>query len=451
MLFEIGEHRLYRAGHVVDIEPVEPRHRLRRTIAIERVEIVHQAGDHGVAPHPGREPQERAPGAGAGRLVTDVPVEHRGVGPVGLGGDHGEAVPLDEAAGDRGARGVEFVRAVAGFAQQHDLAIGEAIEGRGEGFVVDVRQRLGGFGDELGKRLRSRGQVVGGGAAAILVPAMLADQRYEADTAEVMFLPGVLAGAGDAQQGLQALASDRNDEPPAELELTLERLGDTVASRGDEDRVERRFVGQAQAAVAVDNGHIVIAERVDSLGGRPGERLVPFDREHLPGDARHHRRRIARAGTHLEHLPAGRDLRGVDHERDDVGLRDRLPLADRQRAVFVGEFAHRLGNEGFARDRAERRQQVRRVDAAAANLPLDHPFAQFLRVGHRRPPQQGAQPPAHFVTPWRGRALSIPRAGSSGPSPPPRRCGFAVAGGSAGGSARVSLGRRRSPADRPRR
>jgi hypothetical protein len=42
------------------------------------------------------------------------------VGPVGLDGDRGEALFVDQPPRDRGAIGVELVRAVRGFAEEHD-------------------------------------------------------------------------------------------------------------------------------------------------------------------------------------------------------------------------------------------------------------------------------------------------------------------------------------------
>ena len=85
------------------------------------------------------------------RPVADVAVDAGGVGPVGLDRDDREAVPLDQPPRDRRAGAVEFGRAVAGLAEQDDPRVGEAVEGLGEGGIVDVRQRLGGRGDKIGQ------------------------------------------------------------------------------------------------------------------------------------------------------------------------------------------------------------------------------------------------------------------------------------------------------------
>lgn len=73
-----------------------------------------------------------------------------GVGPVGFDGDNGEAVMLDQMSGDGGAGAVEIVGAVAGFADQYDLGVGEAIEHLAKGRAVLGGQRLGVMTQDVG-------------------------------------------------------------------------------------------------------------------------------------------------------------------------------------------------------------------------------------------------------------------------------------------------------------
>ena len=65
---------------------------------------------------------------------------------------------------------------------------------------------------------------------------------------------------------------------------------------------------------------------------------MALDRVDAVGDPTHHGRGITRARAHLEDTVARLHLGGFDHQRDDIGLRDRLALADRQRPVLVGEL-----------------------------------------------------------------------------------------------------------------
>ncbi len=78
---------------------------------------------------------------------------------------------------------------------------------------------------------------------------------------------------------------------------------------------------------------------------------MALDRDHLAGDPAHHRGGVARAGADLEHPSPGRDLGRLDHQRDDIGLRDGLAGLDRQRPVLIGEGAHLIGHEHLARNR----------------------------------------------------------------------------------------------------
>ncbi len=50
---------------------------------------------------------------------------------------------LDQAPRDRSAGAVELGRAVGGLPEQDDPGRGETVEGRGEGRILDVWQRLG--------------------------------------------------------------------------------------------------------------------------------------------------------------------------------------------------------------------------------------------------------------------------------------------------------------------
>jgi hypothetical protein len=128
---------------------------------------------------------------------------------------------------------------------------------------------------------------------------------------------------------------------------------------------------------------IAIAERLDPPLRRLGQRWMPLDRLHLRRDLAEHRRRIARAGADLEHAVAGLDLGGFDHQRHDIGLRDRLALADRQRPVLIGEFLEAGLDEHLARHPPHRLEHMPVAHPAAGNLNVDHAVAGGRKVEHR--------------------------------------------------------------------
>ena len=76
----------------------------------------------------------------------------------------------------------------------------------------------------------------------------------------------------------------------------------------------------------------------------------------------------------------------LDHQRDDVGLADRLFLAERQRAVLVGEFAQAIRHERLARHLAHRGEHVPVADPARFQLAVHHPLAKLGGIGHFGPP-----------------------------------------------------------------
>lgn len=111
---------------------------------------------HGVAPQPGRETFEVVEG-GVERVVAlaeQVAVEPLHVGPVAFDGDRVEALLLDQAPGDGRAHGVELAGAVAGLAQQDEVAAGGHRQQRVVVAVVAVQADRGGAqGIRAGKRI----------------------------------------------------------------------------------------------------------------------------------------------------------------------------------------------------------------------------------------------------------------------------------------------------------
>ena len=91
---------------------------------------------------------------------------------------------------------------------------------------------------------------------------------------------------------------------------------------------------------------------------------MPLDGHDLHRELSKNCRGVAGAGAHLEHPRLRSDPRRLRHQRNHVGLRDGLALANRQRIVVVGGFGKLGGHEGFARHAAESRQHALVGDAA---------------------------------------------------------------------------------------
>jgi hypothetical protein len=148
---------------------------------------------------------------------------------------------------------------------------------------------------------------------------------------------------------------------------------------------------------------------------------VTLDRIDLVGDTAEHGGAVAGASPDLQHPIAGLCFGGLDHQRDDVGLRDGLPLLDGQRVVLVGELLEAARHERLARNLAHGVEHASIGHAAAGDLPLHHAVAVDRMVvelsgvlGHGRPFRPLC--PSNVVV-----ALGFPITRSPGPPPTERR------------------------------
>ena len=81
--------------------------------------------------------------------------------------------------------------------------------------------------------------------------------------------------------------------------------------------------------------HALVPGLDEARSRSSGERGDPLDRVDLGGELGEDSGLIARAGADVENAFAARQREGLGDPRDHVGLRDRLPLADRQSRVLV--------------------------------------------------------------------------------------------------------------------
>ena len=175
------------------------------------------------------------------------------------------------------------------------------------------------------------------------------DKGNEAHGAEVgVFEP--VRGLLDADERLHRVRlADGEHHDPAVAELVEERLRRVLGGGGQDDAVEGGLLGQAERAVAVDDGDVVQAELLEELAGAAGEAAVALDGVDAAGEAGEDRRLVAGAGADLEHLRAAGDVEGLGHQADDGGLADRLAAGDGERRVLVGALLEDAFEEFAAR------------------------------------------------------------------------------------------------------
>ena len=210
------------------------------------------------------------------------------------------------------------------------------------------------------------------GTVALSAGALLGDERHEAHGV-VLRLVDAVAAPPHQRQPLMA-AVDRQHEPAAVGERLDERRGHAVAAAGgDVDRVVRRPLRVAARAVADDELDVVDPGRCQRLGGRARQHGVALDRDDVAREPRQHGSVVAGAGADVEHVLVAVELEQLAHARDDRRLRDRLPVADRQRRVGPRLAAQAVRHEQVARDGGDRVQ-----DAPVGDVRrqlLDQPLA----------------------------------------------------------------------------
>ena len=132
-------------------------------------------------------------------LVPHITIDRRCIRPVGLDGNDREAVFLDQAPRDRGARTVKFRGAMARLAEQHDARMREPVEQAAERWIVELRQALGGLAQQLRGILAGWPRLPADPASAVVFvyplrwPALLPDERHEPHGAQIFLTIGSLS------------------------------------------------------------------------------------------------------------------------------------------------------------------------------------------------------------------------------------------------------------------
>src|SRR5581483_4679390 len=214
--------------------------------------------------------------------------------------------------------------------------------------------------------------------------AILPEELHEPAVADDLLLDEPRGIDGIADERLRLLVAERHDEPAARAELAEKRARRLRGRRGDDDRVVGRLRVPADRAVADLERDVVEAEVVEDSARARRERREALDGVDVPAEVGQDGRLIARAGPHLEDpLPPG-ELEGLGHERNGRGMRDRLPVADRERVVVVGAVAERLVDEEVPWDEREGREDAAIAHAALGQL-LDHALSRMMVRRHPSP------------------------------------------------------------------
>src|SRR5690606_31244420 len=106
-----------------------------------------------------------------------------------------------------------------------------------------------------------------------------------------------------------------------------------------------------------------------------GKARMAFNRVDLARKLREHGRGVTRARADFEDAVVGVQLECFGHQSDDVGLRNRLLLVDRERGIVVCELREPRGHESLSRHPADGAGETVVPDAPASELLADHVLA----------------------------------------------------------------------------
>ena len=173
----------------------------------------------------------------------------------------------------------------------------------------------------------------------------------------------------------------RHHKPAVFAKLVYERLWYIHRHGGDDYGVVRGVRRPSCASVTVFDLHSAVAKTLESLSRRVGEIGPDLDTEDLRCAFDENRCLITRPCANLENPLVAPKAQGLGHDGNDVGLRDGLIKAYRQRPILVGPGAPSLGDEPVARNACHCGQDARILHTPQPNLGIHHAAAGsgFLR------------------------------------------------------------------------
>ena len=121
----------------------------------------------------------------------------------------------------------------------------------------------------------------------------------------------------------------------ADAELLDQALGYCGGRRRDDHAIERGVFRPAEGSIADQLVHSPVTKLRQKLGRSVGKLGDALDRIDLAAELCEHGGLVAATGADLEDSIARGCAEKLGHQRDDVRLRDRLPVPERQREISI--------------------------------------------------------------------------------------------------------------------
>jgi hypothetical protein len=133
---------------------------------------------------------------------------------------------------------------------------------------------------------------------------------------------------------------------------------------------------EATLQFVLEDLDVGVAELVEALARQFDQMFVPLDGVDLAHEVRENRRRISGAGSDLKSAIGGAGLQALDHQCDDIGLRDGLSAFDRKRRIQVCELGQIWRDKELPRNLPHGTEQSR-----IANSPRRDSDAEPFAIG----------------------------------------------------------------------
>ena len=142
---------------------------------------------------------------------------------------------------------------------------------------------------------------------------------------------------------------DRNDQRSAGFELFDQGRRNLRRRGGHQNGIVGCVFRPAESAVRRAHRHIVETQRAQTRARLLGKRIDDFNAVDLFDQTCQYRGLITRTGADLQHHILAPGMNQLGHQCDDVGLRDCLPMADRQRPIGIGAALQRRRHKSVSR------------------------------------------------------------------------------------------------------
>src|SRR5437764_2879497 len=140
-----------------------------------------------------------------------------------------------------------------------------------------VRSSMSGSGSAASAISRGRAS-----SSVSILPSFLADQRDEADGAQIFLLENAILLLGHLDQLLDpAGLAHRHDDAAVRRELLDQRARHVAPARRRQDGIERGVLAAAFGTVALDDLDVIVAKAPQTAARHCDEVVLPLDRNYF--------------------------------------------------------------------------------------------------------------------------------------------------------------------------